>query len=196
MLLASIALAVSPVQAIATDDDISSSIGAQVENSDAGVDAAIVHVTRPVVQVLPLVTEDVGTEVRTGSLQSPVKSSAVRLAASSSGELSCLAMAVYFEARGEPLSGQKAVADVVMNRKKRRGLSSACAVVNQPGQFSGRARWKPASGPMWERAVAIARDSLSGMTHISSTIQFFHSARISPGWRRKVAMRIGAHVFY
>lgn len=105
-------------------------------------------------------------------------------------------MAVYFEARGEPASGQKAVADVIMNRKKRRGLSSTCAVVNQKGQFSGRSRWKPSSGPVWDRAVKIARESLSGLTHISSSIQFFHSARVAPNWGRKVAMRIGAHIFY
>ena len=49
----------------------------------------------------------------------------------------CLALAVYHEARGEPLIGQKAVAEVVMNRvASDRFPDTICGVVMQPKQFS------------------------------------------------------------
>lgn len=47
----------------------------------------------------------------------------------------CLASAIYHEARGEPLAGQRAVYDVIVNRMRASG-SSACGVVSAKGQFS------------------------------------------------------------
>ena len=53
------------------------------------------------------------------------------------GEADCLAKAVYFESKGEPLNGQLAVAEVVMNRAKSgRFANTLCGVVKQPSQFS------------------------------------------------------------
>lgn len=52
-------------------------------------------------------------------------------------ELQCMAGAIYFEAKGEPLSGQLAVAEVILNRSKSgRFPKTVCSVVKQPGQFS------------------------------------------------------------
>ena len=49
-------------------------------------------------------------------------------------ELHCLANAVYFESRGEPLDGQLAVAQAILNRvESGRYADSICGVVNQPG---------------------------------------------------------------
>lgn len=194
MIFASLLLAASPVHAIMADDEISSldvSVEMAADEIEHHSRSNIVFVSNPVMQEVPVkasVPEIAEAVFRDDRPQERSPHSA--------RDLNCLAMAVYFEARGEPISGQKAVADVVMNRKKRRGLSSVCAVVNQPKQFSGRSKWKTASGPIWDRAVKIAQESLSGTTHISSTIQFFHASRISPSWGRKVAMRIGAHIFY
>ena len=55
--------------------------------------------------------------------------------------LMCLALTIYYEARGEPTIGQYAVAEVVLNRAEKRDLS-VCDVVYQPGQFSGAKKWK------------------------------------------------------
>jgi N-acetylmuramoyl-L-alanine amidase len=52
-------------------------------------------------------------------------------------ETECLAASIYFEAKGEPLEGQLAVAEVVKNRAGSGGRfpSSICQVVFQKGQF-------------------------------------------------------------
>ena len=55
----------------------------------------------------------------------------------SSADLNCLAQAIYFESRGEPLDGQIAVAEVVLNRvDDRRFPRTVCGVTNQGCQFS------------------------------------------------------------
>ncbi|HJO66877.1 MAG TPA: cell wall hydrolase, partial [Sphingomonas sanguinis] len=55
----------------------------------------------------------------------------------SSEELRCLAGAIYFEGRGEPLAGQLAVAQVILNRTKSgRFPTDVCNVIKQRGQFS------------------------------------------------------------
>lgn len=52
-------------------------------------------------------------------------------------EITCLAQAVYYEARGEPLEGKKAVAIVTLNRKNNPKFpSTICGVVYQKGQYS------------------------------------------------------------
>ena len=57
--------------------------------------------------------------------------------ATDNGEQDCLASAVYFEARGEPIEGQLAVAEVVLNRAQSgRYPRTVCQVVTQPWQFS------------------------------------------------------------
>src|SRR5688500_11742487 len=70
----------------------------------------------------------------------------------------CLATAVYFEARGEPLAGQLAVAEVVLNRSRSgRYPADICAVVKQPWQFSfvrkGQFPHADRGSDAWRRAV-------------------------------------------
>lgn len=116
-----------------------------------------------------------------------------------SSEVSCVAQAVYYESRGEPIQGQKAVADVVMNRvRSGRWAGSACAVVSQPAQFSRQKRWgRPSdSDPLWRQAVGIAADAVNGVVQVSARIMSFHATGVRPGWRMPVALRIGRHVFY
>lgn len=76
-------------------------------------------------------------------------------------EMTCLALTVYHESRGEPLVGQKMVADVVMNRKRdSRFPSTVCGVVFQRSQFSylSKRNLSPRDQAAWDRAVEIARD--------------------------------------
>jgi spore germination cell wall hydrolase CwlJ-like protein len=130
----------------------------------------------------------------------------VGLHASSSTEDSeqeCLANAVYFESKGEPLAGQLSVAEVVLNRAKSgRFASSVCGVVKQRGQFSfvrgGRLPAVPRSSAAWKKAVAIARIAQDDLADSpASRALFFHATRVRPAWRglKRVAT-VGNHIFY
>lgn len=123
--------------------------------------------------------------------------------ATDDSQAECLAGAVYFEAKGESLEGQLAVADVVVNRAHSGGRfpSSVCSVVFQPGQFSFvRGNGFPPiarDGLAWKRAVAIAHIALGDMWDSKAeTALFFHAARVSPNWRKTRVATIGNHVFY
>ncbi len=122
----------------------------------------------------------------------------------SNAEQSCLASAIYFEARGEPLEGQLAVAEVVLNRTRSgRYPSTICAVVRQPAQFSfvrrGVIPRADQNCEHWRRAVAIARIAEAGDTRLlPQNVLWYHANYVSPGWGRRLARntRIGAHIFY
>jgi spore germination cell wall hydrolase CwlJ-like protein len=114
----------------------------------------------------------------------------------------CLATAVYFEAKSEPLAGQLAVARVILNRvKSGRFASSVCGVVTQRGQFSfvraGMLPRVPANAH-WRDAVGVAHVALKALYAKGSTIDalFFHARRVSPGWGKTALLTIGNHVFY
>lgn len=114
-------------------------------------------------------------------------------------ELRCLATAVYFEARGEPLEGQLAVAQVILNRvESGRYAPTVCGVIRQPGQFTYAKTRSPAASRDWEVAKAIAFIAMQGtVAEIAEGAMSFHAARVAPGWgeKRRLA-RIGNHVFY
>ncbi len=83
-------------------------------------------------------------------------------------EHECLANAVYFESKGEPLQGQLGVAEVVVNRARSgRFPGSLCGVVKQRGQFSfvrgGRLPTVPRASAAWKKAVAIARVAIKDL---------------------------------
>ena len=117
-------------------------------------------------------------------------------------EHDCLAGAVYFEAKGEPLRGQLAVAEVILNRAASgRFPTTICGVVKQRSQFSfvrgGRIPAIPRASEAWRKAVAvahIARERLAA-THVGKAM-FFHARYVSPGWRRPRVASIGNHIFY
>jgi hypothetical protein len=119
-------------------------------------------------------------------------------------QFQCLASAVYFESRGEPLAGQLAVAEVILNRvKSGRFRDTICDVVKQPSQFSFVRRGvipTPArQSSAWERAVAIAHIALNDLHDVTGEDSlFFHATYVNPGWgrqSRRIA-RIGNHIFY
>ena len=120
-------------------------------------------------------------------------------------EQDCLANAVYFEARGEPLRGQLAVAEVVMNRAASgRFPASLCAVVVQPAQFSfvrhGRIPQADHASEAWRRAVGVARVAVEGMAPrlLPAGCLWYHADYVSPSWGHRLAetTRIGQHIFY
>ncbi len=140
--------------------------------------------------------------------QSPKASSLaelVRLHGSTSvdgREAECLAGAVYFESKGEPLVGQLAVAEVILNRAKSgRFPSSVCGVVFQPSQFSfvrgGSFPPIAKSSRAWREAVAISiiATNKSWSSGVGKAL-FFHADHVSPGWRLTRVAALGNHIFY
>lgn len=121
-----------------------------------------------------------------------------------SRDLQCLAQAIYFEARGEPLDGQLAVGAVIVNRTTSgRYPSDYCSVVTQPGQFSfvrrGRIPSPDEASPAWTRARAIAQIAHQDLWHSAAgEALFFHARYVRPGWaRNKVQLAaIQSHIFY
>ncbi len=114
----------------------------------------------------------------------------------------CLAGAVYFEAKGEPLHGQLSVAEVILNRARSgRFPASACGVVKQRGQFSfirgGRFPAIARASLAWKRAVAIARIAVQDLADgPAPKALFFHAKRVSPRWRLTRVAAVGNHIFY
>lgn len=108
-------------------------------------------------------------------------------------QVHCVAQAVYHEARGESLKGQRAVAHVIINRSKNRGLTP-CQVIKQKGQFHFRTQAKYA-GAAWDQAYKIASTVLS-FKDPTGGASFFHNLKVSPKWRLTRTATIGQHVFY
>ena len=119
-------------------------------------------------------------------------------------EATCLATAVYFEARGESAEGQLAVARVVMNRAASGKYPPTwCSTIKQPAQFSfvrgGRFPAVDAGCAAWRKAQAITRLAMSNaVPSLSSDVLWYHANYVAPSWGRRLtrAEKIGAHIFY
>ncbi len=125
-------------------------------------------------------------------------------------ELQCLALNIYFEARGESEKGKRAVGHVVMNRLNHRKFpNSVCAVVQQGGakrlyrcQFSwwcdGRSDM-PNKNKAWQESVRIAHEIQQGdSTDPTDGALWYHAEYVSPYWRTAFQQgpKIGQHIFY
>jgi len=121
-----------------------------------------------------------------------------------SADLMCLAQAVYFESRGEPLDGQLAVAEVIVNRaESSRFPDNYCGVVTQRAQFSfvngGNIPQPREATRAWSRAKAIARIAHRELWETrASDALFFHATHVRPRWARTKVARatIDRHIFY
>ncbi len=170
--------------------------------ADAEPASSPVFVAQEVVQPVAEPSEAVSSETRVTSLRELVSETETDFALSE--QMRCLAGAVYFEARGEPFSGQLAVAQVVINRAdSSRFPSSYCGVVYQRAQFSfvrGGAMPRINTGSnAWKRAKAIARIAHEGMWESEAEdALYFHAKYVSPSWSRKKTARatINQHIFY
>ena len=127
----------------------------------------------------------------------------------SNKQMSCLAEALYFEARGEPIKGQLAVGEVILNRvKDTRYPSSICKVVNQgtgrrfacqftytcDGKLEAVHERKP-----YEMALKIAKILMT--THegkLTRGSTHYHSNYVNPEWSKKFerVAKFGRHIFY
>lgn len=125
---------------------------------------------------------------------------------SDSAQRDCLALALYWEARGEGERGMRAVGSVVLNRvDDERFPATVCRVVKQGGeappcQFSWWCDGKsdrPRSPKQWAAAQAIADKLLDGKSKDPTRgALFFHNTSIDPNWPYRRTVRIGNHVFY
>lgn len=136
-----------------------------------------------------------------GSLTKLVADVRVMDAGQMDSEANCLATAVYFESKGEPLDGQLAVAQVIVNRVEAgRFGRNICDVVKAPGQFSfvkGGSMPTPTNRNAWETAKAVALIAISGSwPEIAPDATHFHATRVSPGWKLRRIATVGQHVFY
>jgi len=127
-------------------------------------------------------------------------------------DLQCLAENVYFEARGEPLDGQYAVAEVTLNRTHAQHFPhTVCAVVYETRWDPIRRRhvadfsWtelgalSPQDGPAWKQAMVVADAVYEDLRpRVVPNALYYHATSVRPDWarsRRRVAT-IGNHIFY
>lgn len=124
-------------------------------------------------------------------------------------EWACLTEALYFEARGEPLKGQLAVAEVILNRvDSRRYPNSICGVISQGEsrrhacQFSFRCDGQPEDfhePKAYELVGKVARMMLDGRDRaLTQGATHYHTTAVKPDWARRLTRttQIGRHLFY
>lgn len=130
--------------------------------------------------------------------------------ASGGAQWECLAEALYFEARGETVKGQFAVAEVIMNRvQSARFPNSVCGVINQGTgkkyqcQFTYTCDGIPErihEPRAWDRVGKIARAILDGRAPMNLTdgATHYHTTAVRPRWSRTYTKTtaIGVHLFY
>ena len=125
-------------------------------------------------------------------------------------EHKCLSEVLYYEARGEGATGQKAIAEVVFHRMNHGDYGhSICAVVYEGAKHSGcqfsfacNGDMKRAKQPSaWREAEALAAKIMTGQLNLKNATGGalnFHAASVSPDWADTMdkTTQIGNHVFY
>ena len=124
-------------------------------------------------------------------------------------ELHCLAEALYFEARGEPIQGQRAVAEVIINRVKSNNYpDTICGVTRQGGYSSNWCQFsyycdgiteKIHEHHVYDRILKLSQTVLHGMLDNSTSgATHYHNLNVNPKWAGNltVTARIGRHIFY
>jgi spore germination cell wall hydrolase CwlJ-like protein len=182
-------------------------VQAEQNNAQAPTDAAqepqVRFVLNEVVQDIPEQPEEPETQnIDAASLRELVGD--VDTSGQMSREMMCLAQAVYFESRGEPLDGQLAVARVVINRAESNVFpDDYCSVVTQRAQFSfvrrGRIPEPNRGSSAWTRAKAIARIAHRDLWESpADDALYFHARHVRPRWAGRMTARatIDNHIFY
>lgn len=152
-------------------------------------------------------------DARRDDEEAPVGAMARPVLATGTGEdrwraLQCLTAAIYYEAASEPDAGQRAVAQVVLNRVAHPAWpNTVCGVVYQGSerpscQFSFACDGSMARKPMaafWDRARRVASDALAGYVYAPVGLAtHYHTTAVSPYWAPSLTFlgTIGAHRFY
>jgi len=121
--------------------------------------------------------------------------------------ITCLAVALFFETRGEPQEGMEAVANVIINRvEDSRYPDTVCGVVWEPYAFSythdglhddPKRHTGYQDKLAWVQSQEVAEDALRGnLLGITST--HYHATNVLPFWAEHYSLdtRVGNHLFY
>lgn len=121
----------------------------------------------------------------------------------------CLALTIYYEARGEPEAGKRAVGHVVMNRVRSSGFpADVCAVVQQGGERRHRCQFswwcdglsdRPRDRQALRQSLALAKAIYDGcVPDPTGGALWFHATSVNPAWSRSFGpgKKIGRHMFY
>jgi len=181
--------------------------------------ALVVALSFVILGVAPLVGVNLFSETLTqvfspgppaaqASVEAPVEIAGARLAA----ESQCLAEAMYYEARGEGIDGQTAVAEVVLQRTRNRNYgNTVCSVVYEgiePGrldcQFSfacDGSRDRPKEEAIWQETKLMAEKIMTGQIKLANKTGqavSYHSVDVTPFWSASMhrTAQIGNHIFY
>ncbi|WP_254444854.1 cell wall hydrolase [Ruegeria atlantica] len=130
-------------------------------------------------------------------------------AATGDENFKCLAEALYFEARGESVRGQFAVAEVILNRvDSTRFPDSLCGVIKQGTGKKYQCQFTYTCDghkevihekKAYERVSKVARAAIDGIAkELTEGATHYHTTAVRPSWSRvyKETARIGVHVFY
>jgi N-acetylmuramoyl-L-alanine amidase len=118
---------------------------------------------------------------------------ALTLLTSQASQVDCLAAAIYHESRGEPIVGQLAVGQVIINRTLHPKFpDTICEVVKQKGQFQfyKEGKWGYDSNSKL-LATMLIKNNLKMFNAL-----YFHSRSVNPRWKMRRIATIGNHVFY
>jgi spore germination cell wall hydrolase CwlJ-like protein len=119
-------------------------------------------------------------------------------------ETLCMTQALYYEARGEGVRGQEAVAEVILQRTRSNAHpDTICGVVYEPYQFSfvsDGSTLQKLDETAWKAAYQLAERVVSGelVTSMTKRAQFYHEVNVRPYWAESMirTAQIGNHVFY
>jgi spore germination cell wall hydrolase CwlJ-like protein len=109
----------------------------------------------------------------------------------------CMALNLYHEARGEPLEGQFAVAQVTLNRAKR-DPEKVCDAVRAKAQFSWTLNPTGVKDKeAWGVAQTVAKLSFH-MRDFTNGADHYHAVHVYPTWAPAMAVTgyYGNHIFY
>lgn len=128
----------------------------------------------------------------------------------SGSEQRCLSAGIYFEARGEPVKGQAAVAQVILNRVRNPSYpGTICGVVYQNKTWRNRCQFSFAcdgirdrvkSPKLWNQAEEVALATTAGkiwFKEVGSSTHY-HATYVRPKWAKSMRRvgKIGLHIFY
>ena len=180
-------------------------------NPEAAMDPAVEIMPQQPVFISQEVVQPIGADEPSESEQNAASADSlqqligmVETDAQLTDQMHCLAGAIYFESRGEPLYGQLAVAEVVINRSEDdRWPASYCGVVYQRAQFSfvrgGQMPRIRTSSEAWNRAKAVAKIAHEDLWQSEANeAVYFHAEYVRPRWSRAKTRvtKIDTHIFY
>jgi spore germination cell wall hydrolase CwlJ-like protein len=122
-------------------------------------------------------------------------------------QFQCLADVLYFEARGESVAGQAAVAEVVLNRvESSKFPGTICGVVHQSSNRGCQFSWtcdgkadRVHNQAAYAQVAKVARAMMDGAPRkLTDGATYFHTPAVRPAWAKRFTRttQIGSHIFY